>query len=179
MSQRKHLWSDGWDADLEPAGPSNRSTAAPETETEPAPAPTRASGGPAPRTVAAVGAGVLVLAAALWAIASPHHARSSPGPAPVARTPASPPGRPDALGLELAGAPGHRVVVRAVVPGSPATSVGIGAGQDLIAVNGHAVTTPAQVEEILGRLPLGSPVTLQLTQGGAQIAAEIQEPGIP
>ncbi|UTI62403.1 PDZ domain-containing protein [Paraconexibacter antarcticus] len=183
MTPRKHLWSDGWEEDLEPAGTPSAPASAPATEPAPDPAPdpapARVPRGRSPRTIAAVGAGVLVAAAAVWSIAAPRHAHRTPGPVAAAHRPAATPGRPDALGLELAGAPGHRVVVRGVVPGSPATSVGIGAGQDLLAINGHAVTAPGQVDEILGRLPLGSPVTLQLTEGGAQITAEIQEPGIP
>ena len=93
--------------------------------------------------------------------------------------PSTSPTQPDALGLELESAPGGRVSVKAVVPGSPATTVGIAAGDDLLTINGQHVTSPSQVDAILGKLPLGTPVSLQLTDGSAQITAQIQESGIP
>lgn len=182
MSPRKHLWSDGWEQEPEqPVVPSAATSPLPaadgsspsrETET-PVPAPRDRRGR---RTALAVGA-VLVAAAGAWVIVS---SATSGGPAdrPARARTASPP-HADALGLELVGAPGHRVVVQAVVPGSPATAVGIDAGEDLRAVNGHRVTAPGQVDAILNRLALGTPVTLQLTQGPAVITAEIQEPGVP
>src|SRR5581483_2081276 len=42
----------------------------------------------------------------------------------------------DALGLVLQSVPGDSVIVQAVVPGSAAASVGIGAGDKLLSVNG-------------------------------------------
>jgi membrane-associated protease RseP (regulator of RpoE activity) len=85
----------------------------------------------------------------------------------------------DSLGLVLQSVPVDHVIVQAVVPGSAAASVGIGAGSQLLSVNGHPVHSPDDVATILGKLPKGSKLTLQLIQGSAQVTATIQESGIP
>jgi S1-C subfamily serine protease len=69
------------------------------------------------------------------------------------------------LGLVLQSVPVDRVIVQAVVPGSPADQAGIGASDTLLSVNGHQITSPGQVDNILSHLHQGSTVTLQLDQG--------------
>jgi membrane-associated protease RseP (regulator of RpoE activity) len=104
------------------------------------------------------------------------------GTAPPSATSAAPPAsasNADSLGLVLQSVPVNHVIVQAVVPGSAAESVGIGAGDQLLSVNGHPVHSPDDVATILGKLPKGSRLTLQLIQGSAQITATIQESGIP
>lgn len=193
MSQRTPLWSDGWDRDLE----------APEAPTDPradhpAPAAPAAASRPALHSAVPVVAALLVVGAAGAGIAASRAGRHHPPTVSVvaAAPPTATPAQPsvpqlsttaphtgghgaDALGLKLAAAPGHGVLVAGVAPGSPVTDVGVDAGQVLQSINGRAVSTPAQAEAILDGLPLGTAVTLQLTQGGAQITAQLQEPGIP
>jgi membrane-associated protease RseP (regulator of RpoE activity) len=104
---------------------------------------------------------------------------ATPTPKASPRVPPTSQSHADALGLELASAPGDRVTVKAVVPGSPANAVGIDAGDQLVTINGQHVTFSSQVDGILDKLPLGTLVTLQLIRGSAQITAQIEETGIP
>jgi hypothetical protein len=99
---------------------------------------------------------------------------TSPSTRPTTPTNPSTGAQADALGLQLALVPVNRVIVRAVVPGSLADQVGIGADDLLLTINGQRVTSPDQANAIIAKLPKGSPVTLQLVQGSQQIEATIQ-----
>jgi S1-C subfamily serine protease len=81
--------------------------------------------------------------------------------------------------MVLASAGPDRVVVTGVVPGSPATTIGVGAGLQLVTINHRRVTSPADANAIISSLKLGSPVLLEFAEGGASVTAEIQEPGVP
>ncbi len=83
------------------------------------------------------------------------------------------------LGLVLEGLPNNRVSVQAVVPGSPAAQAGIGAGDLLLSVNGHPVSSPSEVYSILHGLAKGSKVTMHLIQGSTSLNVQIQASGYP
>lgn len=83
------------------------------------------------------------------------------------------------LGLVLQSLPDNRVSVQAVVPGSPAEQAGIGAGDVLLSVNGHRVSSPSQVYSILHGLAKGTAVTMRLIQGATSLTARIQASGYP
>lgn len=196
MSPRKQLWSDGWDQELADAASATPAPLIPDGPPQsPAPAGDPRRFG---RHTIALGGGAIVLVAAIVALiaaltssgGSAHRPASAFRPAgtsaaavPTTATavspPATSPGKADALGLVLGAASGHRVVVQRVVGGSPAAAVGISGGEELLTINGQPVTAPDQAEALLGKLPLGTLVTLQLSQGATQITAQIQEPGIP
>ncbi|MHB8689745.1 MAG: PDZ domain-containing protein [Solirubrobacteraceae bacterium] len=104
------------------------------------------------------------------------------GTAPPGATSTAPPAsasNADSLGLVLQSVPVNRVIVQAVAPGSAAEQAGIGAGDQLLSVNGHPVHSPDDVATVLGKLPKGSKLTLQLLQGSAPVVATIQGSGIP
>jgi S1-C subfamily serine protease len=104
---------------------------------------------------------------------------SPPPPTGTATGPTTTASAAESLGLQLALVPVNRVIVQAVVPGSAAAQVGIGAGALLLTINGMHVSSPGQANAILAKLPKGSRVTLQLVQGPAQIQATIQESNGP
>jgi hypothetical protein len=102
---------------------------------------------------------------------------STPQSTGTTATPSSGP-QADALGLQLSLVPVDKVVVSAVVPGSLAAQ-DIGAGDELLSVNGTKVTSPDQANAIIAKIPKGSVVTLQLVQGSALITATLQESNGP
>jgi len=69
-------------------------------------------------------------------------------------------------------------VIAQVEPGSPAESAGLAVGDILIAVNGKAITSSADVRNQLGLLRAGSTVELGVLRSGRQhtIRAEIEAP---
>ena len=71
------------------------------------------------------------------------------------------------LGLQTAsssGTPG--AVITRVVPGGPADQAGLQQGDVITAVNGQAVTGPADIAGVFDPEPVGSEVLLQIERGG-------------
>lgn len=208
MSSPKHLWSGNWEDESQTAQ-SSLPAPPPPAPPAPAPAPPPAPSTHLRRVVALTVIAALVLVGVVWAITSsgsdtkhPNgRARSgattttaqqaptgpstapipgtTPPPSTTATSPATSASPADSLGLQLALVPVNRVIVQAVVPGSAADQVGIGADDLLESINGQRVTSPGQANAILAKLPKGSAVTLILVQGSQQIEATIQESNGP
>jgi S1-C subfamily serine protease len=69
------------------------------------------------------------------------------------------------LGLRMESLPVGRVLVAAVVPGSPADRAGVGVGDLVLGVNGKPVTSPGDVDSALAGLRAGDRVKLQIGRG--------------
>jgi serine protease Do len=65
------------------------------------------------------------------------------------------------------GTPG--VVVRDVVPGSPAEAAGVLDGDRVVAIDGRPVDQPMRLQNALSVLPAGAKVRLRLLRDGAQV----------
>jgi hypothetical protein len=182
MSSPKHLWSGDWERDSALADADRANQAGPSL-----PAPVRAPPAPAPSEPSAVarllGAAssvgrrlgelrlprvgrpqrrlALVIALAALIIVGGAYALSSSG--------GSGPGTPSAstpwLGLQMESVPVGRVLVAAVVPGSPADHAGVGVGDLILGVNGKAVSSPGDVDAAVSGLRVGDRVRLQIERG--------------
>lgn len=78
------------------------------------------------------------------------------------------------LGVETQSLPGGAVLVDGVVPGSPAAVAGLGPGDVIVALAGHAVSSPAGLETLLTRMHAGERVRLRIQRGGAYLDVEVR-----
>lgn len=186
MPSPKHLWSGDWeresaaaaaarDASERPAAPARPAPvdpAPPEPLPPPRPRVTPRPARPTPSPGSWLGRrvllvsilGALVLVGTVWALSSGGNtSTASQGGG----------GQPY-LGMNLQSVPVDRVLVQSVVPGSPADQAGIGPGDLLLSVDGHAVSSPGDVYHILSGLQPGDAVTLRLQQGPVSITAQVQ-----
>ena len=69
------------------------------------------------------------------------------------------------------GTPG--VVVRDVLPGSPAAAAGMHAGDRVVALDGRAIDQPMRLQNALAVLPAGSKVALKVVRDGAELTLEV------
>jgi S1-C subfamily serine protease len=71
------------------------------------------------------------------------------------------------LGLSTqASASGSGALVTKVSPGGPAEQAGLQSGDVITAINGQAVTSPAQINGVVDAQPVGAEVLLQVSRGG-------------
>jgi membrane-associated protease RseP (regulator of RpoE activity) len=169
MSAPKHLWSGDWESDSAAA----RERAAlwqPPEQPEPEPKPEQ----PPPRrerrrfpwprmtTVLLAGTAVLVLAGAAFGVSRLGGSNSPAGHVTTGPW----------LGLNLSAIPVNRVQVVGVTPGSPADRAGIGAGDVILSVGGHAVAQPGDVSAAIAKLRAGDTVKIQLQRGPVIVNTE-------
>jgi len=199
MSAPKHLWSGDWEAESDAAAAARAAAsppqapgpdAAPPTPAAapvPGTAPPRAPAAPAPdrrapsarprrpgaRAAAARHAlrrlarpAAVALVAAGIAVGLVLGLGSAGGGAPAASVASLP-----FLGVEMQSLPGGAVLVDGVVPGSPAALAGLGPGDVIVAVDGHAVASPGDVDAQLARMRPGERVRLRIQRGGAYLQA--------
>ena len=208
MSSPKHLWSGDWEHESRSAQSSLPAPPPQAAEPPPPPEPPASSSTYVRRRIIALTVmSALLLVGVVYALTSggsdpktnanrtttgvaqgtptspgvgtvPHVSTGPQPPTPTTTT-STTTTPADALGLQLALVPVNRVIVQAVVPGSPADQVGIGADDLLLTINGQRVTSPGQANGIIAKLPKGSQVTLTLVQGSEQIQATIQESNGP
>ena len=69
------------------------------------------------------------------------------------------------LGLSTS-AGGSGALVTKVSPGGPAEQAGLQSGDVITAINGQAVTSPAQINAVVDAQPVGAEVLLQISRGG-------------
>lgn len=69
------------------------------------------------------------------------------------------------------GTPG--VVVRDVLPGSPAAAAGVHAGDRVVALDGRPIDQPMRLQNALAVLPAGTKVELRVVREGAELTLEV------
>jgi S1-C subfamily serine protease len=92
---------------------------------------------------------------------------------PVTVAPALPAGQAGFLGVRLTSAPsGARVT--AVLPRSPAEASGIRVGDVIVGIDNVAITSAAQLQQILASRPVGAEVTLRIRRGDTLTVAVVR-----
>ncbi|MDQ6607075.1 MAG: PDZ domain-containing protein [Actinomycetota bacterium] len=181
MSSPKHLWSGDWERDSASAEAdrANHPAPPPAEPIELAPSPPAPPSAAARTLAAARGLGgrfddlrpprltrpqrrmALLVALAALVVAGGAVALSSSGGSGAGAVNASTPW----LGLQMESLPVGRVLVAAVVPGSPAARAGVGVGDLVLGINGKTVSSPGDVDSTLAGLRKGDRVKLQIGRG--------------
>jgi hypothetical protein len=188
MSSPKHLWSGDWERESASAA-ADRAERLPSPPVEPVlpepPAPSQPSAlARAVAALRAMGADLrrlkrprlrpgqrrlaLMIALGALVIAGGAVALSSSG----GSSPVSASGSTAWLGVQLESVPVARVLVAGVVPGSPADRAGLGAGDLIVGVDGHAVTTPGDIDSVVAGKHVGDRLALQVQRGSGSFNLE-------
>jgi membrane-associated protease RseP (regulator of RpoE activity) len=72
------------------------------------------------------------------------------------------------LGVWLAASGGPGVEIRQITAGSAAEQIGLRPGDVILQVNGRAVMSPLEVQQIIRSIPAGQTVALEVLRNGAQ-----------
>jgi S1-C subfamily serine protease len=88
------------------------------------------------------------------------------------------------LGLELESVPVNRVLVSAVVPGSPADRAGLGPGDVIVSIDDHPVQMPGDVTSAIAPLHAGQTINIEFQRGPLTMTTQAtlgppQGPGSP
>jgi membrane-associated protease RseP (regulator of RpoE activity) len=135
--------------------------------------PAALRGPDAHRIRGAVLLGVAMLIAAVGAYAAVAALRSPSTSSPVASRPSSAPNHAPAwLGVDTAFFPSGAMVV-SVEPGSPAATAGLQPGDLITEINGHPVTSPADLQVMLAGMHAGQQVQITYQQGPISNTVEV------
>jgi hypothetical protein len=74
------------------------------------------------------------------------------------------------LGVQMVSLPGGAVLVQGVVPGSPAAAAGLGSGDVIVALDGHKVASPGDVDAQLA----GERARLRILRGGVYLTVGVR-----
>jgi membrane-associated protease RseP (regulator of RpoE activity) len=171
MSSPKHLWSGDWESEAAAAARERARRGVPVGAPEPAPAPKPEPAEPRPAIerrplprprltpILLVALAALVLAGGAYGVIA-LTGSSHPGAAAATRPTAW-------LGVNMETLPINRVMIAAVVPGSPADRAGLGPGDVITMINSRRVAAPGDVTAAISSLRPGDTVKIQVQRGPA------------